>query len=117
MTNPATDSDNRRRNLGYFLDDSVARLPDKVAIIDLFGRQERQLTYRQLDERMSRVAAMLARLGVRTGERVAMLVGNRVEFIEFLFGAMRCGAIPVLDRKSTRLNSSHHAISRMPSSA
>lgn len=96
MTNPATDSDNRRRNLGYFLDDSVARLPDKVAIIDLFGRQERQLTYRQLDERMSRVAAMLARLGVRTGERVAMLVGNRVEFIEFLFGAMRCGAIPVL---------------------
>ena len=38
---------------------------------------------------------MLARLGVRPGERVAMLVGNRTEFIEFFFGAMRAGVIPL----------------------
>ena len=87
---------NRRRNLGFFFDESVRRLPDKVAIIDLFGGRERQSTYRQLDERMDRVASMLARLGVRPGERVAMLIGNRVEFIEFFFGAMRAGAIPLL---------------------
>ena len=42
-----------------------------------------------------RVARMLARLGVRPGERVAMLVGNRTEFIEFFFGSMRAGAIPL----------------------
>jgi long-chain acyl-CoA synthetase len=87
---------NRRRNLGFFFDDTVRRLPDKVAIIDLFGGRERTATYRQLDERMDRVAAMLARLGVRPGERVAMLIGNRVEFIEFFFGAMRAGTIPLL---------------------
>jgi long-chain acyl-CoA synthetase len=87
--------DNRRRNLGFFFDATVERLPDKVAIIDLFGGRERCSTYRQLDERMSRVAGMLARLGVRPGERVAMLVGNRTEFVEFFFGAMRAGAIPL----------------------
>src|SRR5215470_3289523 len=87
--------DNRLRNLGFFFDATVARRPDKVAIIDLFGGGERTSTYRQLDARMDRVAAMLARLGVRPGERVAMLVGNRTEFIEFFFGAMRAGAIPL----------------------
>src|ERR1700749_1004848 len=86
----------RRRNLGYFFDRTVERLPDKVAIIDLFGGRERTSTYRQLDERMNRVAGMLARLAVKPGEHVAMLIGNRVEFVEFFFGAMRMGAIPML---------------------
>src|SRR6185312_2958735 len=61
-------------------------------------------TYRQLDQRMNRVASMLAALGVRPGERVAMLIGNRVEFIEFFFGAMRAGTIPLL--LNTRLAAS-----------
>src|SRR5215510_2290108 len=86
---------NRRRNLGFFFDHSAARLPDKVAIIDLFGGRERCATYRQLDERMNGVARMLARLGVAPGERIAMLIGNRTEFIEFFFGAMRAGTIPL----------------------
>lgn len=89
-------NENRRRNLGFFFDETVRRLPDKIAIIDLFGGRERTSTYRQLDRRMNAVASMLARLGVRPGERVAMLIGNRVEFIEFFFGAMRAGAIPLL---------------------
>src|SRR5436190_12949955 len=86
---------NRRRNLGFFFDETVRRVPDKVAIIDLFGGRERSSTYRQLDRRMDCVASMLARLGVRPGERVAMLIGNRTEFVEFFFGAMRAGAIPL----------------------
>ena len=31
------DNPNRRRNLGFFFDQATARVPDKVAIIDLFG--------------------------------------------------------------------------------
>src|SRR5438309_1577555 len=91
----ATASLNRRRNLGFFFDDATARVPDKVAIIDLWGGRERFSTYRQLDARMDAVARMVARLGVRPGERVAMLVGNRTEFVEFFFGSMRAGAIPL----------------------
>src|SRR5262249_8165694 len=89
------DNMNRRRNLGFFFDQSVARVPDKVAVVDLFGGRERSATYRQLDQRMNGVASMLARLGVAPGERVAMLIGNRMEFIEFFFGSMRAGAIPL----------------------
>src|SRR5215471_10392063 len=87
--------DQRRRNLGFFFAESVKRLPDKVAVIDLLGGDERRTTYRELDRRMDAVASMLARLGVRPGERVAMLVGNRTEFLEFFFGSMRAGAIPL----------------------
>lgn len=88
-------SSNRQRNLGYFFDQALARAPDKVAIIDLFGGRERVSSYRELDRRMDAVATMLVRLGVRPGERVAMLIGNRTEFVEFFFGAMRAGAIPL----------------------
>jgi hypothetical protein len=49
---------NRGRNLGFFFDQSVVRVPDKVAIIDLFGGKERRATYRQLDARMNGVANM-----------------------------------------------------------
>jgi long-chain acyl-CoA synthetase len=91
----AVAGNNRSRNLGYFFDQSVRRFPEKTCIIDLHGERERISTYAGLDERMSRVATMLARLGVQPGERVGMLVGNRTEFIEFFFGAMRAGAIPV----------------------
>jgi long-chain acyl-CoA synthetase len=95
MLNAQSDEFNRRRNLGYFFDGALARSPDKVCVIDLFGGKEREFTYGQLNARMDRLASVLARLGVRPGERVAMLVGNRIEFIEFFFGAMRIGAIPV----------------------
>jgi long-chain acyl-CoA synthetase len=87
---------NRSRNLGFFFDAALRRVPDKVAVIDLHGGHERQITYRALDARMDRVAAMLAALGARAGERIGMLVGNRVEFLELFFGAMRIGAIPVI---------------------
>ena len=85
----------RETNLGYFFSDSVRRFPDKVAIIDLHGGRERQVTYAQLDERSDRAAGLVRRLGVKPGERVGMIVGNRVEFLEIFFGAMRAGAIPV----------------------
>ena len=93
---------NRLRNLGFFFDDTVRRLSDKVAIVDLFGGRERTSTYRQLDERMDRVPRMLAALGVRPGERVAMLIGNRVELIEPFFGAMRAGTFRCSSTRGSR---------------
>ena len=85
----------RRTNLGYFFAASVERFSHKVAIIDLYGGIERRVTYAQLDERADRVAGLLQERGVKPGERVGMIVGNRAEFLEIFFGAMRAGAIPV----------------------
>src|SRR4051812_39113865 len=85
----------RESNIGYFFADAARRYPDKIAIIDLHGGRERQITYSQLDERSDRAAGLVRSLGVKPGERVGMIVGNRVEFLEIFFGAMRAGAIPV----------------------
>jgi long-chain acyl-CoA synthetase len=84
-----------RENLGYFFCETAASFPDRVALIDLWGGQERRLTYGQLDERANRVAALLQSRGLRPGDRLALLVGNRSEYIEIFFGAMRAGVVPV----------------------
>ena len=109
------DNLNRQRNLGFFFDQAIARAPDKVAIIDLFGGRSAARPTGSSMRGWMRVARMLARLGVRAGERVAMLVGNRTEFIEFFFGSMRAGAIPL--PLNTRLAAgtldAHHRRCRM----
>ncbi|HET7671005.1 MAG TPA: class I adenylate-forming enzyme family protein, partial [Burkholderiales bacterium] len=54
-----------------------------------------RLSYGQLAERAGRVAAWLASAGVRKGDRVALLLGNRVEFATALLGILHLGAIAV----------------------
>ena len=85
----------RTGNLGYWLSDACAEFPDRTALIDLSRTTPREVTYAELDERMDRVANLLVDAGVAMGDRVALGVGNRFEFIEIMFGAMRLGAVPV----------------------
>ncbi len=88
-------SESRTGNLGYWLSDACTEFPDRIAVIDLSGATPLEVTYAELDERMDRVANLLTNAGVAMGDRVALSVGNRFEFIEIMFGAMRCGAVPV----------------------
>ena len=62
--------------------------PDKPALI----AGDREITYRELEERSRRAAGALAGLGVGKGDRVALLLGNVPEFVEVLHGAWRIGA-------------------------
>ncbi len=82
-------------NLGYWLSDARAENPDRVALIDLSRTPPREVTYAELDERMDRVANLLTDAGIGVGDRFALSVGNRFEFIEIMFGGMRCGGVPV----------------------
>jgi long-chain acyl-CoA synthetase len=92
-----------RENLGYFFCETVASFPDRVALIDLRTREERRLTYGNLDERANRVASLFQSRGLQPGDRLALLVGNRSEYIEIFFGAMRAGVVPVpLNTKQAR---------------
>jgi long-chain acyl-CoA synthetase len=50
------------------------------------------LTYRELDERAGGCARSLHRRGVRAGDRVALVVGNRWPFVAALLGALKLGA-------------------------
>lgn len=88
-------SDIFEQNLGYFFRRIVEAAPDRTALVDLWGGAERTLSYRALDARMERFASALRSLGLRPGDRLALLVGNRSEYIEIFFGAMRAGIVPV----------------------
>ena len=92
---PATTPRDRDANLGYWLRDASDAFPSRVALIDLSRSVPREVTYAELDERMDRVANLLSDAGIGMGDRFALSVGNRFEFVEILFGGMRCGAVPV----------------------
>ena len=83
------------RNLGYFFRPAARRVPDKIAVVDLWDGRERRLAYGALDGRLDRAAAALAALGLAPGDRLFVCVGNRTEFLEIFFGAMRAGIVPV----------------------
>jgi carnitine-CoA ligase len=55
----------------------------------------RTVTYAELDRESERVAAGLARAGVRPGERVAALLFNTAEFPLLWFGAAKARAVLV----------------------
>ena len=88
--------DRKRFNLGYIASATAEADPQRVAIIDFPAGRERVTRYGELDERLDRVASFFVALGLRKGDRVAVIVGNRAEFVEVVYGALRCGCVPVM---------------------
>ncbi|MHA6630398.1 class I adenylate-forming enzyme family protein [Pseudonocardia sichuanensis] len=80
-------------NIAALLRDGVARAGDGIAVV----QGSRTLTYRELGDRVGRLAAGLARLGLERGDRVVLLMPNRVELVEALWAAFHGGfvAVPV----------------------
>lgn len=70
--------------------------PAATAIVD----GGRSLTYRSLDERANRVAQSLLARGIQPGDRVAVLLGNRLEYPEIAAGLAKAGMpmVPVNPR-------------------
>ncbi|GAC57105.1 putative fatty-acid--CoA ligase [Gordonia hirsuta DSM 44140 = NBRC 16056] len=52
-------------------------------------------TWRELDERVDRLAAALRRRGIGFGDRIMVAMLNRSEYVEVVFAANLLGAIPV----------------------
>ncbi|MFG1943680.1 class I adenylate-forming enzyme family protein [Nonomuraea sp. NPDC048826] len=65
--------------------------PSATAVID----GERTLTYAALDERANRLACALLARGLTTGDRVAVLLGNRLEYPEIAAGIAKAGLVMV----------------------
>ena len=53
---------------------------------------EAALTYRELEDRASRLAHRLLRLGVRPGDRVALCVERSVSMVCSILGILKAGA-------------------------
>src|SRR5690606_16078999 len=81
----------RPASLSAMLDDAVRANPDGEALIC----GERRYRWSQLAEQVGACAAGLAQRGIGAGDRVALLLGNRAEFVIALLAASRLGAIAV----------------------
>src|SRR4051794_40384861 len=79
------------RTLFELLCEQAERFPDCIAVIC----GERAGRYRDLADGAGRIAAALRAHGVRRGERVGILVNNRLEWLEACFGAAALGATAV----------------------
>jgi long-chain acyl-CoA synthetase len=83
--------------LPELFDRTAARAPNQPAI--RFFLDPRlpvpSLTWAELRERSLRFATALFQLGVRKGDRVAIMLPNCPEFVVAFYGALRIGAVPV----------------------
>jgi long-chain acyl-CoA synthetase len=70
---------------------AVEGAPDATALVE----GERRVTYRELGDTVERIAGNLAALGVGKGDRVALILGNRIEFMEATYAVIRLGAVVV----------------------
>ena len=80
-----------RDSIGNILNARADELPDRLAV-SLDGSS---YTFGELDIVSNRIAAGLARLGVRKGDRVATLAPNRIELLELYYGVAKTGASQV----------------------
>ena len=78
---------------------TARRFPDVPALVfgGAVGQRclDRAITYRQLERLSARAAAGLQRLGVRKGDRVALVLPNCPQFVYSFYGALRAGAVAV----------------------
>jgi long-chain acyl-CoA synthetase len=81
----------RPRGLLQMLDGAAARNPAGEALVC----GQTRLSWRGLQERVAAAAGALAQCGIRPGDRVGMLLGNRLEFPVVFLAAARLGAISV----------------------
>src|SRR5260370_28237377 len=79
--------------LVHMLRDTVERHPAAEALAETGGGP--RLTYRELWERDARVAGGLRAGGVRRGDRVALRLGNGVDWVLGFFGAALAGGVVV----------------------
>ncbi|MCK8785349.1 AMP-binding protein [Roseomonas sp. NAR14] len=89
----------RPPDLHALLAEAAARNPEGEALV----QGDARLTYAALESRVARLAGGLAARGIGAGDRVALLLGNRAEFVVALFAAARLGAVfvPLSEREAT----------------
>ena len=65
--------------------------PDKTAVV----HQGKRLSYGELDNRSSTLAALLVKEGVKTGDRVVLFLENSCEYVTAFLGVLKAGGVVV----------------------
>ncbi len=74
------------------LSNAAREFPDRPALI-FFGQK---IGYRELDRLSNRFAHALRKLGVKTGDRVAIVLPNIPQYVIAFYGTLKAGAVVVL---------------------
>jgi benzoate-CoA ligase family protein len=75
-----------------FIDENVNKgLGNKVAIY----YQDKQITYKQLQDKVNQAGNALTKLGVELENRILLMCYDSPEFIESFFGSIKIGAVPI----------------------
>jgi fatty-acyl-CoA synthase len=81
----------KSRHFADLLEEMSERTPDKEFVVS----ETERLTYAGVRDRAERAAKGLYALGLRAGDRLAVLMTNRIEWFEIAFGAFSIGATVV----------------------
>jgi len=74
-------------DFGARLKQNAEDFPEKAAVIF----KDRVTTYRELNERAARFANAITSLGIQPGDRVAVILKNRTEYLEIMYGLVKAG--------------------------
>jgi len=84
--------------LHQFLTDSARRFPNVTALIStaripVFGRLSNSMTYAELERASDALAAALVDMGVKKGDRVAVVMPNSAAFVISFYGILKAGGV------------------------
>jgi long-chain acyl-CoA synthetase len=82
----------RPKSLWEMISAAAVTNPDGEALVCGNTR----MSWREVEQRSARLAAGLRKMGLQSGDRIALLLGNRIEFVLALFGAAHLGLVTVL---------------------
>ncbi len=88
-----------RNDISALVAEAAADVPDRQALVESGGRS---LTWAQLEDEVARLATGLGAHGVRAGQRVVIVIGNRIEFVTTYLAVLRAQvvAVPVNPRST-----------------
>src|SRR5258708_5519199 len=75
----------------YSLGRAVRYFPERMALVENGKRS----TFRELDARVGRIAAALAKHGFKAGDRLAILLPNEPDYIQLVYACAWLGVIAV----------------------
>jgi long-chain acyl-CoA synthetase len=82
----------RPKSIWAMVADAAAQNPDGEALVCGSSRMD----WREVAQRSQAIAAGFGKLGLQRGDRVAVLLGNRIEFVLTMFAAAHAGLVTVL---------------------
>src|ERR1700687_1093730 len=82
----------RPKNIWAMVCEAASRNPDGEALVCGI----RRMTWREVAQQSAQIATGLRKLGLQGGDRVALLLGNRIEFVLAVLGAAHLGLVTVL---------------------